>query len=571
MVIGQMLLIVQCEGILHVLLTAYFTLKFTSCLVYLLFSERVVRLLEHYQNRLRNSAEDYEELDYIKQILASSIFQQYLNEGRGGGGGTGSGLSSQPHLDKEIAQASIDVVSGIESSNVEDGSLSPTEKRKRQIHRKQSLKALRNVVVSKQSADMAAMPAQQRVGGGGGVGPAKGPPPPQSSSSMENRLSGSHLHEGTPPPVKGPPLIKQAAPPLIKQTTLESRSKDPTIVTSGSQIEQASVTSTPKVVSTAINGMDSHPADPMMYNPLGDHNPSAIPVTRRGFERFPNTVNSSKPRPRSMASAVDGPFLYGGDFPEMGSEFRNGRGVGGGGGGREMGGFIGRGKQLPGGFTGSQPNISMLRITPQGGLEFDDDPQDTNFGGGGMMEWNSNQPRVAPGGVGGGGGVPIGGGAKKLTISPISPPTSRPPPPSYFTHMVSNHTSPSSVNKAAPMPLDDPVTSRAPPPYHQGEAKKSMGRRARSYERLLEAGAELPLLAPLGSGPPIRPPIPLVPAMSDGLTTRDFPTTERRKTSMVIRLNKGKEGLGFRLKGLKMEQKGGVYVQDLQAGGSAER
>ena len=69
----------------------------------------------------------------------------------------------------------------------------------------------------------------------------------------------------------------------------------------------------------------------------------------------------------------------------------------------------------------------------------------------------------------------------------------------------------------------------------------------------------------------MRPP-PLVQPMTDGLTTRDLPTTvERRKTSLVIQLNKGKDGLGFRLKGLKKEQKGGVYVQDLQVGGAADR
>ena len=61
--------------------------------------------------------------------------------------------------------------------------------------------------------------------------------------------------------------------------------------------------------------------------------------------------------------------------------------------------------------------------------------------------------------------------------------------------------------------------------------------------------------------------------MTDGAITQDVPMAQSRKTRLVLCLEKGDEGLGFRVKGLKSEQRGelGLFVQDLLPGGLAER
>jgi hypothetical protein len=61
--------------------------------------------------------------------------------------------------------------------------------------------------------------------------------------------------------------------------------------------------------------------------------------------------------------------------------------------------------------------------------------------------------------------------------------------------------------------------------------------------------------------------------MTDGMVTTNYLTAaERRRTILTVRLEKGEKGLGFRVKGLKSEQfGGGLFVQDLQPGGVAER
>ena len=66
---------------------------------------------------------------------------------------------------------------------------------------------------------------------------------------------------------------------------------------------------------------------------------------------------------------------------------------------------------------------------------------------------------------------------------------------------------------------------------------------------------------------------PIVRPMTDGMVTTNYLTAaERRRTIRTVRLEKGEKGLGFRVKGLKSEQNGGgLFVQDLQPGGVAER
>ena len=78
-----------------------------------------------------------EELEYIHQILSSPLFRLYK-----------AGAAS--HEDTSmITEATREVISGMEAS--EDNQLSPGERKKRQLQRKQSLKALRNAVTPSNS------------------------------------------------------------------------------------------------------------------------------------------------------------------------------------------------------------------------------------------------------------------------------------------------------------------------------------------------------------------------------------------------------------------------------------
>lgn len=420
--------------------------------------------MEQYQSRLHDSTENYEELNYVKQILASSLFQQFRNEG-------GASLS---HHDNEIAQAVGDALSGIETIQTDDGHFSPAEKHKRQLHRKQSLKALRNAVLTKNTSGSSLEVGSPSIGGGGGA--VKLAP----SENLKSRVG-----------------VAQDMPPAVMPTE------------SGAQVNGMDIP----------HSTDVHSTDPAVY-PSEDTSLGSRSMGSTGAKL--NSLSGS-------SSWLDKSY-------QESTEWRGFEGL------------SNRSKQKSS-LSGSQPNISMLRITSLGSLEFDELPiPDTASAEIGVFQ--PRRPRVSVT------GLPVATvasaattGGKKLTLSPISPPTatSRPPPPSYTSYMAHNHTP------------DPPIPSSA---YGANSANpKGLNRRAKSYEKLLEADSNFP-------SPPL---IPLAKPMTDGVTTKDVLTTERRKTSLVIRLNKGTDGLGFRLKGLKKEQNGGLYIQDLQVGAPAER
>ena len=541
-----------------------------------------MRLLEQYQNRLHGSSHDggyEEELDYIKQILASPLFQQYLNGGL-------------PQREKrEIVKASADILNGIDGSGgfVEDGPISPTEKRRRQVHRKQSLKALRNAVIPRSSSGS----LQQ--------GTAPPMPPPSypmgevkdvhaagvqggiqhqitfSSSSDVSSLryrspgpEGNGISEGVPlPPIASKHENKTMGPKSISASRMDQHGVSP----------------------------HAHVGFPLMANGGLDHG-RKTEWTREdgGFSNKPflppphyaNKLESLWPEPMSLAEAraktlsnsssmllerTSPPkeYLGGGVLPPSVSSSSGVASTG-----RKISqeGFLGgriRQQVAAGAMSGSQPNISRLRITQQGELEFIEDfsqeggdstaelVKEMGGGGGGgvaLPEWNDHNGLVGgPGSVlqpsaTSGGGAP-GKGAMKLVLPPVSPPTSRPPPPYQFNHLLQE-----AEQEAGHMSL-----SAAPPSYSSPQDSGGLkGRRTKSYERLLDIGG-----APPSSYPNL---IPLGGLMTQGNPTQDQPTAERRKTSLMVQLRKGKEGLGFRLKGLG---KGELFVQDLQPGGVADR
>ena len=464
-----------------------------------------MRLLEQYQSRLHGSADSYEELDYIKQIFASPIFQQYL-------------VGGNPNLSQEdtqeIAQASVDILSRIENNDA-DGHVSPTERRKRQLYRKESLKALRNAVTPRNSPKVSAKRATI-----GGVENRDF----QSSGLAENGHSASSLVDGHVPfqHVNG-----------NQSPTKEMKSS------SSSRIESQKSNH----MQPAINGV--HPKEPAIMHP-SDYlsSPSKISTYERN-----GAMNLLETRAKNLSNSSS--MLLERPSPPPGSNH-----------GVRRDNSLGSGIGLHSSISGSQPNISsMLRITQGGNLEFDDFMPDNdsipNLDG---LEWNHQlHPAVGVGRPIHHDQVQPPGGNKKLIISPVSPPSARPPPPSYFTHITQNHTPNSQVEN-----LVNATAARPPPPY-SGNNSRMLNRRTKSYEKLLDANQDFPHLLP---NPPLPP---LVKPMTDGLTTRDIPTTERRKITFVVRLQKGKgkEGLGLKLKGLKSDQKGDLYIREV--GGPAER
>ena len=415
-------------------------------------------------------------------------------------------------------QASIDILSGMGNSDGEDDTLiSPTEKKKRKVRRRQSLKALRNAVTPKGSPVVSVK--KGHVGSlvlGGGA----------------HKLGVSKSH------ASGTNLVGTHTAHVDDDKSGSSSRIDHNL----SQVSK---------LHTAMNGVDKSPNDPMIY-PLDDptHPPSKINT----YERIDPSLDTQM---RSLSNSSGVLWVEHPSSPP-------GEGV------------TTMTKQSDGVVTtktkktSSQPNIDMIRITPLGNLEFDnplitDDSDPVIISDANPLEWNSQTHPIPISTTGGINEQVSSGGQtkKKLTLSSLSPPMSRPPPPSYFAHIIQN-------------PVLNPLvegseTKRAPPPYVN---PGMLNHRAKSYEKLLEADnpySQYP--SPLGTPrTPLGPLItPLVKPMTDGVTTRDTPTAERRKTRVLIRLKKGKEGLGFRLKGLKKELKGELYIRDLQEGGVAEK
>jgi len=550
-------------------------------------ADRVVRLLEQYQSRLHGSSHDgyEEELAYIKQILASPLFQQYLTGGL-------------PQREKqEIVKASTDILNGIESNGslVEDGPISPTEKRRRLIHRKQSLKALRNAVIPKSPSG----PLQ-------GKGPAPPPHYPMGNSagqgggqhqvmfSSSSDIPSSRYHSPGPESngiSEGIPLatITTAASATSSSSSTsihEMKTMGPKS-SSASRMDQHGVSPHTHISFSAManGGMSHERMTDWIREDNGFSKPFPLPPPHcmsKLESPWAEPMNLAEARAKNLSSSssmlLERPsppkeHLGGGILPSAASSSSSSSGVATTGGRKiSQEGFLGSKIQqqtAAGAMSGSQPNISHLHINQQGELEFIEDfsqeggdlmpelGKERGSEGVALSEWNDQSGLVGgPGSVlqsaaPSGGGAP-GKGAMKLVRPPVSPPTARPPPPYQFNHLVQD----AEQGGTGPKSL-----SVAPPSYSSPLSNGGMkDRRTKSYERLLDIGnappSSYPNLTPLGG------------LMTQGNPTQDQPTAERRKTTLVVQLRKGKEGLGFRLKGLG---KGELFIQDLQPGGVADR
>ena len=504
-----------------------------------------MRLLEQYQSRLHGSNDSYEELDYIKQILGSPIFQEYLD---------GGVPTLQRKETQDIVQASVDILSGIAGSSLEDGRISPAEKHRRKLHRKKSLKALKNAVTSN-------TPSSTQV------------KPPHTTEAMSGALGEAYLTNGQEKQLH--PLSE----PHIHSNTSIASNRDRKFSYGSKLGNNPSSPHSYLIFPAAVNGTEnsfvggeqngrtnilSDLVSPSSHVNSHDRNIESMSLMDARSKHLSSSSNMLIERP-SPPKEFPGIAATPGSFTASSATGRRRRMS-------KEGMFGGEVKQTS--LTGSQPNISRLRIAPPRAIEFDNlmsngggvgDVNNTTSGGHTMinlaggtrgrepLEWNNHMgairgqvPVLNPANPSTAGVAAVT--ANKLMLAPVSPSMARPPPPYNFTHMMQGQTS---INQATPL---------APPTYMGStQPLRIKTRRTNSDIRVLGFDGDM-------AQPEL---IPLATPMTDRLATKDLPTAERRKLSHVINLRKGKEGLGFRLK--KEEEGGEVFVQYLQVGGVADR
>ena len=476
-------------------------------------------MLEQYRDKLHRAGdqEHEDELDYIKEILASPIFKQYLS---------GSGPSVLTYENSSlISEATNYLLTGIEGSKGEDGVVaSVVDKRKRQLQRKESLKALRNAVTPKNSPLVTSRKPHNKH---------------ESSISSHN----------------------QTRPRELTSPSRKRNSRTDPIVTinagGSSKVAAEGARTKPTNLSNGItNDTSSHGATADSGRTLNARVKTLSNSTSTLTER---SSPHEDPGMRLWKKSSEGLLSH-----SSGSS-----------------------------LSGSQPNINVLRLSP---TQEDTAPLNTsgpnpvngshgnsrlNPVGGGMeiSEWNTGNPNNETDRLGRPLDLfvqtPTSGkqqtSNKKLILSSVSPET-RPPPPSYHTHMQNKSTKLQQKSQQSNQPSTQPrnplqnngIESDLPPPVHHQKAK--------SFDKLFEntqTTSDTHQATPLN----MPPQLPLTHPMTNGSVTKDVSTEERRKALFTIRLDKGAEGLGFRVKAVKNEknEEVGLSVQDLQSGGLAER
>ena len=500
-------------------------------------------MLEQYKERLHQHGDEGhdEELDYIKQILASPIFYDYVQN------------SSQLSQEETsiISEVTNDLLSGIQEST--DGKMSPAEKHKQRVQRKRSLKALRNVVTPKNSPRV----KSRRPHGG---------------ANSSDGAKSSSLYDST---------SVATSPP--------DRISGPSSSASGSKYQNSSAGS----VATVVNGKRvqdttpltsrtvEHDYTPAINLPNGvvdfDAPSTELPPFESQARNLTNSTGTLIERSTSPSSddtllkRSDENLMANGGAPSSGSNaLLHGLKTDSGTSGYAIG-------------NGSGPNS----IPSLGGMDWDLPKQQQ------LLPSSSIHDPGPPSSQG-----------LKLKLPPVN--MAHRQPPSYHLHMQQqqNHTPPHHQIVTSPQ-----IENKRPPPPPYGQAGGNLmpQRRAKSFDRLLDSSPSdsaipihLPPLntaqdttttkvaesAPFAQQQQQQPQVfgggltsslqygnPIIRPMTDGLvTTNHLTASERRRTILTVRLEKGEKGLGFRVKGLKSEQfGGGLFVQDLQPGGMAER
>ena len=505
--------------------------------------EHIVQVLEQYKERLHQLGDEGhdEELDYIKQILASPIFYDYVQN------------SSQLSQEETsiFSEVTNDLLSGFQETT--DGKMSPAEKHKQRVQRKRSLKALRNVVTPKNSPRI----KSRRPHGG--------------ANSSDGGKGSSSVYDST----------SLATSPL-------DRTPGPSSSTSGSRFENSSSSS----VATVVNGKRVQDFTPLTSRSV-EHDYTPVMNLSNGVIDF-DTPSSGPPpfesQSRNLSNST-GTLIERSTSPSSDDTLlrRSDENLLANGGPPSSGSNVLHGLKTDSGTSayaignGTGPNS----IPSLGGMDWDLPKQQQQ-----LLPSSSSIHDPGP---------PPPPQGLKLKLPPVN--VAHRQPPSYQLHMQQqqNHTAPHHQIVTSPQ-----VENKRPPPPPYGQAGGSLmpQRRAKSFDRLLDSSpsdSTIPIhLPPLNQAPDTttnmadsasfaqqqQPQVvgggltsslqygnPIVRPMTDGMVTTNYLTaSERRRTILTVRLEKGEKGLGFRVNGLKSKQYGGgLFVQDLQPVGVAER
>ena len=497
-------------------------------------TDRLVQVLEQYKERLHQLGDEGhdEELNYIKQILASPIFNDYIRD------------SSQLSQEETsiFSEVTNDLLSGIHETT--DGQVSPAEKHKQRLQRKRSLKALRNVVTPKNSPRVK---SKRSHGSGTGEGKTSSVYDGASAASPLERVPGGFSSSGTQFQNVTSPIATVVNGKQFQETPLTSRTLDhgyaPRTFSNGGIEFDMPANSGPLIDSQSRNLSNS----------------SSTLIERSTSPSSDGTVHK-----RSSETLLANGGVPAGDVRHS----------------------LKTDTTLATSTAYAVGNGTGPDSIPFIGMEWDHPPSPSK-----QLLSSSIHDQGTPQGL-------------KLKL----PPVTHRQPPSYQLHMQSQQQTQSQQSHNPP-PHHRIITSPQveiqrppPPPYGQaGSNNLQAQRRAKSFDRLLEssqADSSAPIHLPplnlqptphdmkntdsspfggqLGSASSTTPSSqysnPIVRPMTDGVATKNFLTaSDRRRTTLTVRLEKGEKGLGFRVKGLKNEQYGDLFVQDLQLGGVAER
>ena len=432
--------------------------------------------------------------------------------------------------------------------------MSPAEKHKQRVQRKRSLKALRNVVTPKNSPRVKSRRshgAASSSDGGKTLNAYDGAS--VAASSSFDRTSGPSSSSGSryQNPGSSVPVAKVVNGKRVQDSTpLSSRNLEHDYTTAGMNL--------PNGVADFESPTTGPPLDPQARN-LSN---SASTLIER---------STSPSSDGTLHKRSDENLLANGGPPSNGSN------------------VLLHGLKTDGGSSYAVGNGTGPNSIPSlGGMDWDHPKQ--------LLPMSTSSSIHDP-------GPPQG---LKLKLPPVN--VAHRQPPSYQLHMQQSQQQPNHNPPHHRIITSPQVENQRPPPppYGQAGGNSTSGgnlvpqRRAKSFDRLLDSSPSdssipihlPPLNAPqdttaadsapfgqqqhqqvLGMASSLQYGNPIVRPMTDGMATKNHPTaSERRRTTLTVRLEKGEKGLGFRVKGLKSEQfGGGLFVQDLQPGGMAER
>lgn len=477
-----------------------------------------MQVLDQYQSRLHKAGNEThdEEFEYVRQIVASPIFHQFLR-----------GEISQ-EVDVEISQASQKVISTDIQTEAIVSELTTSEIQKRRLARRKSLKALRNAVMSPNTGS--------HVPGKKNHTPSSRANDPNTSSSSvaitTNTSSTSLLKHTHTKSYSGSELTRLAVN-VTQDTHLHPTPSEHHIHTNTRDEDKKKT----NVSSQMTNGTD-------IDTPLEGLGRSERRMSPTGSEQTSPPSSILSPRTRNLSNSTN--TLIERLSPPIGSPVKN-SGYGGMGNGRVT-------------SAESHPNVHSLGLNHR--PEMDKDlfsmPMHLFSGPNPVPDWNGKDHYSNEGDH-----TSSSHTTHPYILSPTSLTSHR---PSFIT-TVTTTTTPTPHRITLTNDLRHP-TPLAPPPYnHHGNNTAAAHRRTKSFEDILNS----PEFDPLNfHGTPIPPSSLMAPQIEIENHGPSMVCQRSRLVHFDLYLEKGSEGLGF-LVNNREGGKGGLVVKCLSPGGLAER